>query len=57
MIMKLKKKRIPLAGRMIGCFNGIFWSQEIGKRRKYNIRMHLLKAFLYGKRIMASNEK
>lgn len=43
------KKRISQARRMIGYLNGIFWSQKIGKKQKYNIYEILIKSsLLYG---------
>lgn len=43
------KKRITQARRTIGCLNGIFWSQEIGKKRKLTIYETLVKSSLiYG---------
>ena len=42
-------KRITQARRTIGCLNGIFWSEEIGKHRKFNIYDSLIKSsLLYG---------
>ncbi|XP_044744708.1 uncharacterized protein LOC123306668 [Coccinella septempunctata] len=41
------KKRITR--KTIGCLNGIFWSQQIGKQRKYNIYETIIKSgLLYG---------
>lgn len=43
------QKRITQARRIIGCLNGILWSNEIGKQRKYNIYETLIKSCLtYG---------
>lgn len=54
-------KRITQARRIIGCLNGIFWSKEIGKHRKYNIYETLIKSsLLYGSetwRITENNKR
>lgn len=43
------RKRDVQARKTIGCLNGIFWSQEIGKQRKYTIYDTLIKSsLLYG---------
>lgn len=43
--MKIKT-RITSARRIIGCINGILWSGDIGKQRKYNIYNTLVKSSL-----------
>ena len=55
------KKRITQAKRTIGCLNGVFWSTEIGKKRKFNIYETLVKSsLLYGAetwRITEANQR
>ncbi|XP_030759306.1 uncharacterized protein LOC115884770 [Sitophilus oryzae] len=55
------KKRISQARRTIGCLNGVFWSNEAGKKRKINIYQTLVKSsLLYGAetwRITEANRK
>lgn len=34
------KKRVTQARKIIHCLNSIFWTKEIGKRRKFNILQH-----------------
>lgn len=52
------EKRIVQAKKVIGCLNGILWSKEITKKRKYNIYETMIKStLLYGAETWRVSEK